>query len=217
MISLPELIPAPSTRSVIVGKTGEGKTTLAYTILDAWESEPARYDGKGRCTVVIDPKGTFKYDGDLIRSPEQLNGLRSRRIIYRPGFDSDVKAELELILRAVYQHGNIDLYIDEVYGCHNGDEQYPGAMGALWTRGREMGIRIAAAMQRPCRVPRFIVTETEYQYVFRLLTKDDRERMREIMGDSAMVLPEKHAFWFNNVDSDRGPVQCRLELGGFDL
>jgi hypothetical protein len=212
-LSVPaNLLPGPTDRAAFIGQTGSGKTTLAKEIL-AWREWVAVYDPKG----MIKWPGYLRYDhlADVERSP-------SARVIYAPTYAElhDVGAVDEFFCW-IYEHRNRTVYVDEVYAICNLDGAgrlgYPWHYGACLTRGRERGISVFTATQRPASVPVACLSESEYFYVFRLNWDDDRKRVEQLTGIPRAVVQDlkKHQFVFApQTDGWRGPLRVRLETAG---
>lgn len=185
-----QLIPPANERSILVGTTGCGKTTLAKKLL-SWYQNVAVFDIKGR----IDWPGYTVYTSiqPLVRASEL-------RLVYRPdGYElADYDAH-ELFFRWVYLRENTVCYVDEVFGICNGATM-PPSYHAILTRGRELNIGSMNATQRPVSIPKVLKTETEHRYIFRL--KDDNDRavandFSNVSVDDMRVLP-KHQFYYSN-------------------
>lgn len=199
------IIPNRGDRAVFVGQTGSGKTTLARRLL-----ETRRY------VVVLDAKGMIAWDGYVIvRSFRKLVEARAERVIYRPdpllSADED---ELEAFFSWVYLRRHCTLYIDELFlpPVIVGDV-FPPHFGAVYTRGRELGIEVWAATQRPKRIPQNALSEAEHVYAFKLKMPQDRERVQEFTGIEAtriQALP-KFDFLYSRQDAEVvGPLRLNL-------
>ncbi len=203
-LPLSSLIPARTNRALLVGQTGSGKTTLAR-----WLLASRRYQ------VVIDGKGTLKWDGyEHAARLERLTKLKSARLIYRPSYDAlqDVD-EQERLWQWLYERGNTTVYVDETASVTDGDI-YPYYYGACLMRGRERGIELWSATQRPLRIPQVCLSESENVYAFRLRLPQDRQRVEQLTGIPARrihALPKRH-FLYAPQDGDVSPP-LTLSLG----
>src|SRR5690348_7842342 len=74
---------------------------------------------------------------------------------------------------------------------------------ALYTRGRELGIGVWAAAQRPASVPVVMFTEADWFLMFRLQRFEDQKRMAEYIGDEALRPLYGHSFLLYNANWDR--------------
>jgi hypothetical protein len=117
----------------------------------------------------------------------------------------------EPLLAEVYAAGNVTIYIDEVYGvCHRG--QAGPWLTALYTRGRELGIGVWAATQRPSWIPLFVLSESEWLLTFRLQLEADQRRVAQMMGEDAYAELRGHSFLLYNSEWER-PVYRRSIKG----
>lgn len=170
-------IPERNSRSVLVGMTGSGKTTLAKALVQ-WYPFVVVYDVKGMMKASEWP------GFELVKEFDKLIRTDSRKVIYQP-----IYAELpqkdwsicEKFFEWIYMRKNTCLMVDEVYGC-TAKQEMPDYYKAILTRGRERGITLLSCTQRPAMIPSFILSESENYYVFRLQLPQDRKRIEEIKG-----------------------------------
>lgn len=167
-------------RVLLVGKTGSGKSYMARALVAGIQR-----------LIVLDPKGTlgaeFAADWNLEdwsnRGAQLLaKGKPVRLRVPPPGPDADPVEYWRPYLLAAYEARNVTVYIDEMYGVVPAGRQMPPELQALYTRGRELGIGVYAATQRPSWIPLFAISESEWLFTFRLMLEDDKKRMAGIMG-----------------------------------
>lgn len=185
-------IPIKSNERVsLVGMTSSGKTYFARAFL-----------AHSPRLIVVDPKGTqynhlwdtVPYSENSIKTLQEIdkNGEYTGRARIRITAPISRK-EWEYYFAIIYGLRNITVYIDELYGVT------PPVAGewlqALYTRGRELGIGVWAAMQRPVFVPKFVFSEAEWKVMFRLELDDDKEFMaRNVFGPIAKEELYNHQF-----------------------
>lgn len=186
-------------RTALVGATGTGKTYMARYLL-------ARVPR----LVALDPKGTLKNQWGLTEWNRSSRRALARgeplrvRATAEPG-DNDF---YESVLGDAYDAGNVIIYIDEVYGVAPVGSRPGPMLSAVYTRGREFGIGVVAATQRPTWVPLFIFSEADNYIMFRLKLQNDRRRMAEFMGPDVLSdVRSPHGFWIyqNNWISENKP------------
>lgn len=172
-------------RVAFVGKTSSGKTFAAEALANPLPR-----------MVVLDPKGMLRNQWGLTdwdgNQAKLLAKGKPCRIRVPAPFDGD----WEPYLKASYFAGGVTVYIDEVYGVVPPGRNPSEYLTALYTRGRELGIGVWAATQRPSKIPLFVLSEAEWSFVFRLLLLKDRQRMQETIGRIPEVpAKDDHGFW----------------------
>lgn len=182
-------------RVLIAGKTGSGKTWFAGGLLATVDR-----------LVVIDSKASLN-DWSL-SDPSDRDWSRfdrggSGRFRVLPPITDNPQAWYESLFERLYDARDLTLYIDEAYGvCPPG--KIPGQwLSALYTRGRELGIGVWAATQRPTWIPLFMISEADWVVTFRLSLAQDRDRMAQIAGDTVKTpITDPHGFWLYRVGDD---------------
>jgi hypothetical protein len=171
-------MPGATGRAVFVGKTGCGKTTLAYRVVQRYQH-----------AMVLDIKGEMTakdWPGfQIFDSLEKLVKADTAKVpkrIYQPGPGEMDSEHYEKFFRWIYERKNTAVYIDEVLGlCRNWAD-----MGfyyrAILTRGRQRQIACLQATQTPMDIPREILGQSEFYYVFFTKMPADRKKIEEITG-----------------------------------
>lgn len=196
-------VPKKGERCFIAGTTGSGKTAFACHILKRIEDDA--------CPVIIyDIKGEPKFEtltpnavvSDMEAAFDAATSGDYDYVIVRPhdALLTDPEA-LDNMLLYHYRHmSGKTAYIDEAYPFHRNSQAGPGLTG-LMTRGRSRGITTIISSQRPQRISRFLVSESERAFIFRLRDKKDRQRIDDLSEDfSKRPKLEKH--WFYHIDGD---------------
>ncbi len=190
MMTLEQMRPRRDQRMMIVGATGSGKTTLAARLLPS-----------SGALLVIDSKCTFGGVGgreDLWRvsTPSQLRRLpkKATRIQYRPDVAFQNIDAYDEVFEWAFRRQKVFVYVDETFLVMKGTYS-PDYLRACITSGRELGIGMVFATQRPSGIDQRILTESEHFAMFRLRKKLDRERMADCMGEEVERNPKGFAFW----------------------
>lgn len=186
----------------LAGRTGSGKTYLARKYL-------ARYPE----VVVLDTKGKFTWpevpaaEKTLITSLEKLSKQTKAKIVYRPNW-KELDAEwYDAFFEWIYNRQNTICYIDEAMQVCPNVLTIPKYYKALLTRGRELGIGVWTASQRPKDLPQVVMSEATHFFAFDLNLPQDRRKIMEITGCGEFwTKPPKFASWYYNQDEGTSPI-----------
>lgn len=189
---------APGDRILINGRTGSGKTTGAVWILSQANFNEVPW-------IVFNHKRTKIID-EIPGAQHVPNSYRPKKpgiYIYHPIPDLEDE-EVEDLMWYVWGHEHVGLYIDEGYMIN---PRSP-ALNALYTQGREKKITMITLSQRPSRISRFAISESEFFMLFHVTDKEDRKRLQgyiptdleKFMGadiGEARLLPEYHSLYYD--------------------
>lgn len=185
-------------RVAFVGTTGSGKTVLAKFFL-----------AQRNRVAVFDPKHTFRLEG--FRPSWRLPFLKKDfRVIIRPNEGDDER--IASLLFKLVRESSLTIYIDELATF---SELYPFSTKVLQNiavTGRELGISLWSAVQRPRGTPRVFFTESETFFIFRLRSGEDRAYVSEYAGESVLRMIPRFVFWYSQVDSDGDAPLLNLDL-----
>ncbi len=206
-------LPTRRQRALLVGQTGSGKTTLATHMLKSYSY-----------VVALDPKitlGSTEEEPDswlegyeLCRTPEELAAAAATcpLLQYRPDPAYQDWESWDRVYWWLFEARNRVVYTDEVNLVCRGPRPTDG-MRACVTSGRERGIGMLHATQRPAAIPQILYSESEHIYVFRLEKRDDRRRLSE-GGMPELVLEEPaERYWFWHKNAEGNTTYLRLNLG----
>lgn len=198
----------PQDRTLIVGHTGSGKTTLALRLIAGYRS-----------LVVIDPKWrvTVPRGGVIAGDPRvfaQWWPQRMRRVVYRPDPRDRDHADVEAVISRVLLYGRTALYIDEAMELSSVGRILPAYKRAI-TQGRELYVPVISASQRPVGIHNTILTEAEHCFAFKLTSSSDRDKLAAFYGDDAGdVILERYAFLYAGSHTGGIVLRCPpLDLG----
>lgn len=198
-------------RAFFVGSTGSGKTTLAKSLL--WNRPHV---------VVLDPKRKFTlpeswpYEQVIVESVKAANDITDERtIIYRPSVD-EMLDSCDNFFRWIFERENTLLFVDETMAVTPKRTRTGYWHGRCIQEGRERGIGMWHATQRPAAIPLNILTESEHIFTFRLANPADRKRMGDF-GNVALATPvrtgDKNGFYYYNADSGRVQYFRKANVG----
>ncbi|MGH7954348.1 MAG: hypothetical protein ACREOZ_00130 [Gloeomargaritales cyanobacterium] len=183
-------LPGPSNRTVVIGRTGSGKSHFG-----AWLLSTQNFDSMP--WVIIDFKDEHT---DIINQIERAIPIGFDTIPDRPGIYilkpmSHESAELEQWLWKVYYHTNIGLFFDEAFpvGQHN------EAFNTILMQGRSKNIPVIACTQRPVGISVYCFSEASYYMIFDLTKKGDRIKVSQEIGEisSRYNLPDYHSYYYD--------------------
>lgn len=192
---MPTIDVKPDQRVLFVGKTGSGKTHLAE-----YMSEPISR------LIAFDPKPSLR-KWERLETVTSLNHADVRalrrgenRRIRIPDPQKGMDGWLPW-LQLVWEIGDVTVYIDEinlvVYPKRNPSIQF----SRLYQQGRERGIGVWGATQRPVNIPLICVTEAEWLFEFRIGNKADRKLIADYGDDSGKMaepIRDEHGFYTFN-------------------
>lgn len=207
-LTIAELAPRPTDRALIVGQTGSGKTTLAKELIrDAVER-------RGRHVVAVDFKGTLKLPGfETFTSLKKLTASKGRTLLYRPTYaETQDTAMQSRFWEWVYRRKHTTIYVDETAAVTAGEE-FHFYYGAVLMRGRELGLELWSATQRPKRIPQIVLSESEHVYAFRLRLPQDRERVEQLTSlpaERIADLPKRYFLYAPQDGEIAGPLTLDL-------
>ena len=164
-------LPKRDQRIAVVGHTGSGKTQFA-----AWVLSHHRLDATP--WIVID----YKHD-KLLNSIDKVRRLNvganipKKAGLYLVQPLPSQEDEVENLMWRIWKQGDTGLYIDEGHMLPN-----KGALAALTTQGRSLGIPMIVLTQRPRWTSRFVFSEADYISAFHLTYPDDRTFIAGIFG-----------------------------------
>lgn len=191
-------LPSAKDRMLINGRTGSGKTTGAVWLLSL-----ANYTE--RPWVILNHKYTKIIDGipgakhvDMKFRPKEP-GI----YIYHPLPSRDDEMQEEL-LWYIWAQGGIGIYLDEGYMV----DPRSAALNALYTQGREKEIPMITLSQRPVKLSRFAVSESDFFMLYHMQNRMDRKLVQEYLPvnlEHLMVsppgtprpLPEYHSLYYD--------------------
>ncbi len=180
-------IPESHNRTAIIGATGSGKTHVAVWLLSMQDIDQ-------RPWMVLNWKRERLIDGIPYAVPTPLDEIPTKPGVYiyhpMPGDEEAV----ESLMWEAWQREGIGLYVDEGYMVGNNNP----AFRALLTQGRSKQIPLMVLSQRPVWMDRFVFSESEFFYVFRIQNRKDRKAVQEFIPKNIDArLPEFHSYYYD--------------------
>jgi DNA helicase HerA-like ATPase len=160
------------------GHTGSGKTFLASRFISELEN-----------IIAIDTKRSMAIPGFRKTTDERV-ALQGGKVIYRPK-DGELEDSFWDRVRRRYEgrrRRNITVYIDEASHVTTPAKIARG-LRYLVQAGREGGVGIWFAGQRPNAVNNILISEADYLFIFALRSKADRDKLAKTgeMGESVQL------------------------------
>ena len=207
-LTVSDLVQNVSTRAFIAGKTGSGKSSLAYVLVEEiYQRQPI---------IIIDPKGTWNIPEYGTLWTDISEPVEGSYLVYRPSFGNDAAEEIDTICKMVYDNAKkgypCAVYIDELLPLLGRDTiNGPRNLKFLYTQGRQLGVTMLLGTQRPSSIPQYVMTECEYLYCFQLRNQKDRERMGDYFGDEFRRYVPRYHFQYYCEEYDIHPKVLKLE------
>jgi len=180
-------LPTTSERTVIVGRTGSGKTFMG-----AWLLSKSAFDRQP--FIIVD----YKRDSLLNASPK-IKQIGYNELPKYPGLyilhpEPTHDDAVDNWLMRVWKRGRTGLYFDEGF-------MLPDKKGlpAILTQGRSLHIPAIVVTQRPAWLSRFVFSEADHFAVFHLNDSDDRKKVGRFLPEGAAeaVPPEFNSIWYS--------------------
>lgn len=207
------ILPEPGERGVICGFTGSGKTGFACWLMRRIPRTPiVIYDTKEEDKFLRLPGSRVANTFDEIH--EHYENPEVDYIVFRPPIEdlTDPIALDTYLFRHYMELRGADAYVDEAYSFHNNGRPGRGIV-ALLTRGRSRGISTLLSTQRPTWVSRFVFTESQRFYIFRLMDKSDRKRLTDVIPDFIdLPNPPEHGFHYYRSGEEKAVTHNPVKL-----
>jgi len=184
---------ASNDRLFIPGKTGSGKTAAVKKLVLDPLDRVLFLDIKGREHRSIKHPVVHTLEDVHTALFAEDPDKRLDKFVFAPE-----KPTLDLFddtCRLVYEKGNHHLIGDELKSVYHGaglTEHH----NLIMTNGRDKGVGMTSTTQRPKRIPIEAISEAEHVLAFKLKTKTDRDRMGEVIGETAEELRSLDPYWY---------------------
>lgn len=194
-------LPGRTNRTVIIGRTGTGKSVFASWLLAKQPIDKMPW-------LIIDYKGEELFRGINARAVTELKpGAKIPRhpglYITYPLIEEDDRA-VEDMLWNIYDRGRTGLFVDEAPMLPNCT-----AMTALMAQGRSKRIPAIVCTQRPVGIDPYIFSQASYFAVFPIQRRKDQLYMEEYINTPKFLIEnhlERHHCLWRDVDNAQNTV-----------
>lgn len=219
------LLLKPGTRMFVVGATGSGKSTFSIYVIHQSLLKWPRYR-----LVILDPKRRYFPNGSKALFPDGIKarlvgkriGVPTGGIVVKgnPGFRSrnhriwvaQGVGDILQLCNWLYDHADARkptlVFADETYDLMAGSTAaFP--LERLMKEGRELNVSSLTISQRPRRISRSMLTESELLAVGHLRHKDDMKYLRDNVNEDIRAVAPRH---WELVDQETGDIAHNIRL-----
>lgn len=197
-------MPGDSHRTVVIGRTGTGKSVLGLHILSHSSIDK-------RPWLIIDHKGERMFDQIDMRAIRELKPgaavPREPGLYYtnpRPRVDDRA---IEDMLWQIWAKERTGIYIDEGLRINN------AALETIMTQGRSLQIPVILCTQRPFGVQQEVFTQASYFAIFPLRRRDDQLAVENLINmpkfftrPPPAYIEERHRCLWCDVENDENMI-----------
>jgi len=198
--------PTDQQRTLILGRTGSGKSQFAIALLSTRNFDEMPW-------VIIDYKGEDLIDDIRKQCKSKIKTISvydpppKKPGLYwmKPSPKLDDEA-METWLMKVWKQGHVGLFIDEGFALPQRD-----AFDMILTQGRSLHIPVICLYQRPAWMSRFAVAQADFFAVFDQNDERDLKTTKSFVKPAKMItkegkevevtvyseLPKYHSLWYD--------------------
>lgn len=205
---MPQL-PGSDARTMVIGRTGEGKTVgglylLAYQNFTSMPWVIIDYKRDKLIAEIETAGAVVLYDNRLMEGkPFPPPPVEPGLYIVRP--DPDQREEVNSFLLAIWRQGRVGLFCDEAFMI---PQKRPfKAYDALLTQGRSLECPMIMLYQRPVDMSQFATSQADFWMVYNLHKPEDIAKANEYVGaakgsqgetiDVTTKLPRFYWLWYD--------------------
>lgn len=192
---MPVKWPGPTDRTLVLGRTGSGKTTASEWLLSGVDFETQPW-------LILNTKSD-----PSINQIAAIPGVRTITVDDTPGdkglyvvnpLPGEMLKTNELLHR-VWEKQHCGVFVDEVYmlGLNS------SGLNACLTQGRSRFIPMIVCSQRPAWCSKFVFSESDYVMLFNLQRLEDRKTIGGLVPvDKNYRLDRYCSYWYNVGDNE---------------
>lgn len=190
-------------RIFVTGKTGSGKTEFVKHRIWKLFHRRVYHDPKIENADLLELDKTTR----LARTPAELlmnlnNGAGS--ILYQPA--NLERSDFDRVCEILYKWGNICLFVDEA-SFYTDSWSIEKWHKEIMVRGRSRNVGIVNLSQRPKEISNFLISESDHQFVFKLMLDSDIEKLKGIIPKryhKEMYSMKLYHFLYNDISGNTG-------------
>lgn len=191
-------------RYTIIGKSGSGKTT--FTLVLATKLLPWKPFEPGQTQIWwIDTKGSDEDLASLARAGFcNPHNRTSNRILFKVRGDAEQRYEqANAIFKLAYKRTNVLIVIDEYKQVIKSDRKAGEWLEQLHMQGRGLNIGLIGETQEPAYIPRQLISQASFIYLFRLFFLIDIETAKKYYSGYDVDDMGVHSFYWTAVDESK--------------
>ena len=193
--------------AVVLGRRGSGKTTLVKSMLCRFPR-----------VLIVDPE--HEYPGTVCDSLSELYGRarteRRFQLVYRPALGvagTDELDAVDCLAQIAYNVGHLLLVIDEADRYASQGKNTLPYVRLLIDEGRHREVGLCAIARRPSRVPKDLIENAGWLYLFHTHGEHSHRYLASIIGAEAEHLASLQAGEYLEWNERSGVARRKIALG----
>lgn len=183
-------LPDDTKRTIILGRTGSGKTKFSRWLLSMSPIESMPW-------IVIDYKQSGDYSDIPFAQTLKKMTLPDKPGVYILNADYRDDEKMDAFLFSVLKRGNTGLLFDEGAAVPQREPRFVGLKSVL-AQGRGKRVPVIFNSQRPKHINKSLLSEGDFFARFHLSYGGDADYVNEFMPPLAQThLPDYHSHWYD--------------------